>query len=121
MRIEKTCPESACRSARLLALCERPEIEDLIARLTDAEFLAESLAMGQPQWCVLACGLSAKPDPPGISDRPEPKLGASGVWLRYRPDVGFLQDKAFFFGRLASLTLALHSRSAVWLQWIDVS
>ena len=50
MRIEKTCPESAYRWARLVALCEleRPQIEDLIARLTDAEFLAGSLAMGQP-------------------------------------------------------------------------
>ena len=48
MRIEKTCPESACRSARLKALCKRPQTEDLIARLTDTEFLAESLATGQP-------------------------------------------------------------------------
>ena len=46
MRIEKTCPGSACRSARLLALRKRPPIEDLIARLTDAEFLAECLATG---------------------------------------------------------------------------
>ena len=36
MRIKKTCSESACRSARFLALCERPQIEDLIERLTDA-------------------------------------------------------------------------------------
>ena len=28
----------------------------------------------------------------------------SGFWVRYRPDEGFLQDKASFFGRLASLT-----------------
>ena len=48
MRIEKTYPESAFRSARLMALCKRPQIEDLIARLTDAAFLAESLAKGQP-------------------------------------------------------------------------
>ena len=40
-RTAKTCPASACRSAQLLALCKRPQIEDLIARLTDAEFLAE--------------------------------------------------------------------------------
>jgi hypothetical protein len=43
-----TTSNRTCRLARLLALCKRPQIEDLIARLTDAENLAESLALGQP-------------------------------------------------------------------------
>ena len=45
MHIEKTYPESAYRLARLMALCKHPQIEDLIVHLTDAEFLAGSLAI----------------------------------------------------------------------------
>ena len=44
MRIKKTYSESVCRLARLLALCKRPQIEDLIARLTDAELMGETLS-----------------------------------------------------------------------------
>ena len=50
--IEKTYPESTCRSAGLMALAVRaPPIKSkicMIEHLTDMEFLTESLAMGQP-------------------------------------------------------------------------
>ena len=48
MCIEKTYPKSVYRSARLVALCKRPEIEELIERLTDVAFLTVSLATQRP-------------------------------------------------------------------------
>ena len=74
-----------------------PQIEELIARLTDAESLAESLTGHRP--ALMQRSRTRQISRP---DGPESKLGASGVWLCYRPDVVSSRTRPFF-GRLASL------------------